>query len=75
MPGTECIALTTKFFASAVAQDHHDGKFDPIMLQIARMCVWCIYNRFFVKNRELRPDKNKFTFALGKFTTELAEIR
>ena len=31
--------------------------------------------RFFVKNRELRPGKNKFAFALGKLTVELDEIQ
>ena len=46
------------------------------MLQIARICLFGVFTiRFFVKNRELWPDKNKFTFALGKLTTELAEIR
>ena len=54
----------------------HDGKFDPKMLQIARICVFGVVTiSFFVKNRKLRPDKNKFTFALDKLTTELAEIR
>ena len=35
----------------------------------------CIYSKFFVKNRELRPDKSKFTFTHGKLTMELDEIR
>ena len=39
------------------------------------VCLVYLQSVFFVKNRELRPDKNKFTFALGKLTTELAEIR
>ena len=42
------------------------------MLRIARICVWCIYNQLFsFKIRELRSDKNKFTFALGKLTMDL----
>ena len=30
---------------------HHDGKFDPKMLRIARICVWCIYNQFFCQEQ------------------------
>ena len=30
---------------------------------------------FFVKNRELRPDKNKFAFTVDKLTMELDEIQ
>ena len=59
-----------------IKDSFHDGKFDSKMLQIARICVFGVFAiSFFVKNRELRPDKNKFTFALGKLTTEVAEIR
>ena len=53
-----------------------NGKFDPKMLRIARICVFGVFTiSFFVKNRELRPDKNKFAFTLDKLTMELDEIQ
>ena len=46
------------------------------MLRIARICVFGVFTiSFFVKNRELRPDKNKFAFTLDKLTIELDKIR
>ena len=54
----------------------HDGKFDLKMLRIARICVFGVFTiSFFVKNREHRPDKNKFAFTLDKLTMELDEIQ
>ena len=54
----------------------HDGKFDPKMLRIARICVFGLFTiSFFVKKREHRPDKNKFAFTLHKLTMELDEIQ
>ena len=56
--------------------NYHDGKFDPKMLRIARICVFGVFTiSFFVKNREHRPDKNKFAFTLDKLTMELDEIQ
>ena len=31
----------------------------PNTADCQNLCVWCIYNQFFVKNSERRPDKNK----------------
>ena len=50
---------------------NHDVKFDPRMLRIFIICAFGIFTvSLFVKNRELRPDKNKFAFVLCKLIME-----
>ena len=39
------------------------------------VCLEYLQSVFFVRNRELRPDKNKFALSLDKLTMGLDEIQ
>ena len=71
----QVLVVTSQFLLQMHKMFNQDGRFGPEMLRIVRIGVFGVFTiSSFVKNREFRPDKNKFTFVLGILTMELDEV-